>query len=288
MRTLIMEKIEYIKKFVQEAILEDVGDGDHTTLSTIPKDQAGEAKLIVKEEGILAGVEVALEIINQIDPTLAYEVLIQDGSAVRVGDIALILKGKIHSILIAERLILNVMQRMSGIATTTHRYAQLLAGTKTKILDTRKTTPLLRLLEKEAVKIGGGTNHRFGLYDMILIKDNHVDYSGGITQALMRANAYRATLNKPIEIEIEVRNFEELAEVITFGQVDRIMLDNFSPADVKKAVDIIAERFVTEASGGITEATLQEYAAAGVDFISVGALTHSVKSLDLSLKAKLI
>lgn len=288
MRTLIMEKKEYIKKFVQEAILEDVGDGDHTTLSTIPKDQAGEAKLIVKEEGILAGVEVALEIINQIDPTLAYEVLIQDGSAVRIGDIALILKGKIHSILIAERLILNVMQRMSGIATTTHRYAQLLAGTKTKILDTRKTTPLLRLLEKEAVKIGGGTNHRFGLYDMILIKDNHVDYSGGITQALMRANAYRATLNKPIEIEIEVRNFEELAEVITFGQVDRIMLDNFSPADVKKAVDIIAERFVTEASGGITEATLQEYAAAGVNFISVGALTHSVKSLDLSLKAKLI
>lgn len=288
MRTLIMEKIEYIKKFVQEAILEDVGDGDHTTLSTIPKDQAGEAKLIVKEEGILAGVEVALEIINQIDPTLAYEVLIQDGSAVRVGDIALILKGKIHSILIAERLILNVMQRMSGIATTTHRYAQLLAGTKTKILDTRKTTPLLRLLEKEAVKIGGGTNHRFGLYDMILIKDNHVDYSGGISQALMRANAYRATLNKAIEIEIEVRNFDELAEVITFGQVDRIMLDNFSPADVKKAVDIIAQRFVTEASGGITEATLQEYAAAGVDFISVGALTHSVKSLDLSLKAKLI
>lgn len=283
-----MEKKEYIKKFVQEAILEDVGDGDHTTLSTIPKDQAGEAKLIVKEEGILAGVEVALEIINQIDPTLAYEVLIQDGSAVRVGDIALILKGKIHSILIAERLILNVMQRMSGIATTTHRYAQLLAGTKTKILDTRKTTPLLRLLEKEAVKIGGGTNHRFGLYDMILIKDNHVDYSGGISQALMRANAYRATLNKAIEIEIEVRNFDELAEVITFGQVDRIMLDNFSPADVKKAVDIIAERFVTEASGGITEATLQEYAAAGVDFISVGALTHSVKSLDLSLKAKLI
>lgn len=284
----MMEKKEYIKKFVQQAILEDVGDGDHTTLSTIPKDKAGEAKLIVKEDGILAGVEVALEIIAQIDPSLTTEVLIHDGSAVKVGDIALILKGKIHSILIAERLILNVMQRMSGIATTTNRYAKLLAGTKTKILDTRKTTPLLRLLEKEAVKIGGGTNHRFGLYDMILIKDNHVDYSGGITQALIRANAYRATLNKHIEIEIEVRNFEELAEVITFGKVDRIMLDNFSPADVKIAVDIIAERFVTEASGGITEDTLQEYAAAGVDFISVGALTHSVKSLDLSLKAKLI
>lgn len=214
--------------------------------------------------------------------------LIHDGASVKIGDIALILKGKIHSILIAERLILNVMQRMSGIATTTNRYAKLLAGTKTKILDTRKTTPLLRLLEKEAVKIGGGTNHRFGLYDMILIKDNHVDYSGGITQALTRANAYRDTLNKHIEIEIEVRNFEELAEVITFGKVDRIMLDNFSPSDVKKAVDIIAERFVTEASGGITEDTLQAYAAAGVDFISVGALTHSVKSLDLSLKAKLV
>jgi len=283
-----MEKKEYIKKFVQQAILEDVGDGDHTTLSTIPKDKAGEAKLIVKEEGILAGVEIALEIINQIDPTLAHEVLIHDGASVKIGDIALILKGKIHSILIAERLILNVMQRMSGIATTTNRYAKLLAGTKTKILDTRKTTPLLRLLEKEAVKIGGGTNHRFGLYDMILIKDNHVDYSGGITQALTRANAYRDTLNKHIEIEIEVRNFEELAEVITFGKVDRIMLDNFSPSDVKKAVDIIAERFVTEASGGITEDTLQAYAAAGVDFISVGALTHSVKSLDLSLKAKLV
>ncbi|MCS3552980.1 MULTISPECIES: carboxylating nicotinate-nucleotide diphosphorylase [Sphingobacterium] len=284
----MMEKKEYIKKFVQQAILEDVGDGDHTTLSTIPKDKAGEAKLIVKEEGILAGVEIALEIINQIDPTLAHEVLIHDGASVKIGDIALILKGKIHSILIAERLILNVMQRMSGIATTTNRYAKLLAGTKTKILDTRKTTPLLRLLEKEAVKIGGGTNHRFGLYDMILIKDNHVDYSGGITQALTRANAYRDTLNKHIEIEIEVRNFEELAEVITFGKVDRIMLDNFSPSDVKKAVDIIAERFVTEASGGITEDTLQAYAAAGVDFISVGALTHSVKSLDLSLKAKLV
>lgn len=284
----MMEKKEYIKKFVQQAILEDVGDGDHTTLSTIPKDKAGEAKLIVKEDGILAGVEVALEIIEQIDPTLTHEVLIHDGSTVKVGDIALILRGKIHSILIAERLILNVMQRMSGIATTTNRYAKLLAGTKTKILDTRKTTPLLRLLEKEAVKIGGGTNHRFGLYDMILIKDNHVDYSGGITQALERANAYRETLNKHIEIEIEVRNFEELAEVITFGKVDRIMLDNFSPSDVKIAVDIIAERFVTEASGGITEDTLQEYAAAGVDYISVGALTHSVKSLDLSLKAKLV
>ncbi|MFD2904040.1 carboxylating nicotinate-nucleotide diphosphorylase [Sphingobacterium anhuiense] len=284
----MMEKKEYIKKFVQQAILEDVGDGDHTTLSTIPTDKAGEAKLIVKEDGILAGVEIALEIINQIDPTLAHEVLIHDGASVKIGDIALILRGKIHSILIAERLILNVMQRMSGIATTTNRYAKLLAGTKTKILDTRKTTPLLRLLEKEAVKIGGGTNHRFGLYDMILIKDNHVDYSGGITQALTRANAYRDTLNKHIEIEIEVRNFEELAEVITFGKVDRIMLDNFSPSDVKKAVDIIAERFVTEASGGITEDTLQAYAAAGVDFISVGALTHSVKSLDLSLKAKLV
>lgn len=284
----MMEKKEYIKKFVQQAILEDVGDGDHTTLSTIPTDKAGEAKLIVKEDGILAGVEIALEIINQIDPTLAHEVLIHDGATVKIGDIALILKGKIHSILIAERLILNVMQRMSGIATTTNRYAKLLAGTKTKILDTRKTTPLLRLLEKEAVKIGGGTNHRFGLYDMILIKDNHVDYSGGITEALSRANAYRDTLNKHIEIEIEVRNFEELAEVITFGKVDRIMLDNFSPSDVKKAVDIIAERFVTEASGGITEDTLQAYAAAGVDFISVGALTHSVKSLDLSLKAKLV
>ncbi len=213
---------------------------------------------------------------------------IQDGSQVKVGDIAFYVKGNIQSILLAERLVLNVMQRMSGIATTTRKYVDLLKGTDTKVLDTRKTTPLLRVLEKEAVRIGGGTNHRFGLFDMILIKDNHVDYSGGIVPALKRANDYRKSLNKPIEIEIEVRNFAELDEVLNFGEVDRIMLDNFSPQDVAKAVQIIDHRFKTEASGGITFDTIRSYAEAGVDYISVGALTHSVKSLDLSLKAKLI
>ncbi|WP_293879455.1 MULTISPECIES: carboxylating nicotinate-nucleotide diphosphorylase [unclassified Sphingobacterium] len=279
---------DYLAQFVKQAVAEDLGDGDHTSLSTIEAGAQGEAKLIVKDNGILAGVEVAQAIIAYVDDSLACEVFIQDGSRVKMGDIAFYVRGNIQSILLAERLVLNVMQRMSGIATTTRQYVDLLAGTDTKVLDTRKTTPLLRVLEKEAVRIGGGTNHRFGLFDMILIKDNHVDYSGGIVPALERANAYRKSLNKPIEIEIEVRNFVELDEVLNFGEVDRIMLDNFSPQDVAKAVQIIDRRFKTEASGGITFDTIRSYAEAGVDYISVGALTHSVKSLDLSLKAKLI
>lgn len=279
---------DYLAQFVKQAVAEDLGDGDHTSLSTIEAGAQGEAKLIVKDNGVLAGVEVAQAIIAYVDDSLVCEVFIQDGSRVKMGDIAFYVRGNIQSILLAERLVLNVMQRMSGIATTTRQYVDLLAGTDTKILDTRKTTPLLRVLEKEAVRIGGGTNHRFGLFDMILIKDNHVDYSGGIIPALARANAYRKSLNKPIEIEIEVRNFVELDEVLNFGEVDRIMLDNFSPQDVAKAVQIIDRRFKTEASGGITFDTIRSYAEAGVDYISVGALTHSVKSLDLSLKAKLI
>ena len=279
---------DYLAQFVKQSVAEDVGDGDHTSLSTIAAGAQGEAKLIVKDDGVLAGVEVALAIISYIDETLACDVFIQDGSQVKVGDIAFFVRGNIRSILLAERLVLNVMQRMSGIATTTRKYVDLLKGTGTQVLDTRKTTPLLRVLEKEAVKIGGGTNHRFGLFDMILIKDNHVDYSGGIVPALTRANEYRKKLNKPIEIEIEVRNFAELDEVLNFGEVDRIMLDNFSPADVAEAVKIIGHRFKTEASGGITFETIRSYAEAGVDYISVGALTHSVKSLDLSLKAKLL
>ena len=279
---------DYLAQFVKQSVAEDLGDGDHTSLSTIEVGAQGEAKLIVKDEGILAGVEVAQAIMRYIDETLTCDVFIPDGSQVKVGDIAFYVRGNIQSILLAERLVLNVMQRMSGIATTTRKYVELLKGTDTQVLDTRKTTPLLRVLEKEAVKIGGGTNHRFGLFDMILIKDNHVDYSGGIIPALTRANDYRKKLNKPIEIEIEVRNFAELDEVLNFGEVDRIMLDNFSPADVAKAVKIIDHRFKTEASGGITLETIRAYAEAGVDYISVGALTHSVKSLDLSLKAKLL
>ncbi|MGJ1387314.1 carboxylating nicotinate-nucleotide diphosphorylase [Sphingobacterium spiritivorum] len=282
------EFVEKLAVFVREALQEDVGDGDHTTLSTIPAEQQGEAKLLVKEDGILAGVEVARKLIDIADPGLKIKTLLTDGTAVKAGDIAFYLEGDIHSILKVERLVLNVMQRMSGIATRTHEYVSVLEGTKTKVLDTRKTTPLLRFLEKEAVKIGGGVNHRFGLYDMILIKDNHVDYAGGITKALTSAENYRQQLGKEIQIEIEVRNLKELDEVLAFGSVDRVMLDNFTPQQVKEAVDIIDGRLVTEASGGITIDTIRAYAEAGVDYISVGALTHSVKSLDLSLKAKLI
>lgn len=274
--------------FVQNALAEDVGDGDHTTLSTIPADHLGEAKLLVKEEGVLAGVDVALQILKLIDSDLTITVFKQDGEQIHLQDIVLTIQGSIHSILKAERLVLNIMQRMSAIATNTYEIVQLLKGTETQVLDTRKTTPLLRFLEKAAVKIGGGVNHRFGLYDMILIKDNHVDYAGGIIPALTAANAYRKQLTKEIQIEIEVRNFEELNEVLTFGQVDRIMLDNFTVEKVAQAVKLVDRKFITEASGGITKETIRAYAEAGVDFISVGALTHSVKSLDLSLKAKLL
>ncbi|WP_113654190.1 carboxylating nicotinate-nucleotide diphosphorylase [Pedobacter namyangjuensis] len=276
---------QLIDLFIKNAIAEDVGDGDHTSLSTIAAGTQGRARLIVKEDGILAGVELALEIFNQIDNSLKTTVFIEDGASVKYGDIALTVEGSTHSILLAERLVLNCMQRMSGIATKTNRIVTALKPYKTQVLDTRKTTPGLRYLEKWAVKIGGGVNHRIGLYDMILIKDNHVDYAGGIANAINAANNYLKETGKNLEIEIEVRNLTELKEVLDTGNINRIMLDNFDLPLLKQAVDIIDGRFTTEASGGIVEENVTDYAACGVDFISMGALTHSVKSLDLSLKA---
>lgn len=276
---------ELIHHFITEALKEDVGDGDHTSLSTIPAGTVGKAKLLVKDEGILAGIELASEIFNIVDAGLKVNIFLNDGAAVKPKDIAFEVEGSAQSILIAERLVLNCMQRMSGIATTTRKIVDLLEGTNAKVLDTRKTTPGLRYLEKWAVRIGGGVNHRFGLYDMILIKDNHVDYAGGIRQAIERANQYLTDHHKKLAIEIEVRNLEELDQVLQAGHVNRILLDNFSFADLRQAVNIIQGRFITEASGGITIDNIREYAMCGVDYISVGALTHSIKSLDLSLKA---
>lgn len=264
---------------------EDIGDGDHTTLSCIPESAKGKSQLIIKEEGILAGVEVARRIFNAFDPGLKMTVFIQDGAHVKPGDIAFVVEGKIQSLLQTERLMLNIMQRMSGVATRTNQYVKALEGTRTRVLDTRKTTPGLRLLEKEAVRIGGGVNHRVGLYDMILLKDNHVDFAGGIANAINRAKEYLKEKGKDLKIEIEVRNFDELAQVMAVGGVDRIMLDNFTPENTKKAVEIIGGKYETESSGGITFDTLRTYASCGVDYISVGALTHSVKSLDMSFKA---
>lgn len=279
---------QQLKSFIEQAIIEDVQDGDHTTLASLPEDKLGEAKLLVKDGGIIAGVEVGVAIFKQIDETLEVNVLIQDGLEVKYGDIVLYVKGNIHSILKAERLVLNIMQRMSGIASRTAEYVKELEGTSTQVLDTRKTTPLLRFLEKRAVAIGGGVNHRFGLYDMILIKDNHVDYAGSISQAVNNAIQYKNQKGIQIPIEVEIRNFEELNELLACEGVDRVMFDNFSPEDVKKAVNLVGDRLVTEASGGITLSTIRSYALSGVNYVSVGALTHSVKSLDLSLKAKLI
>jgi len=276
---------ELLHQFIANALTEDIGDGDHTSLSTIPKDKQGRAKLLIKEDGVVAGIEVALEIFKHVDADLNVEVLIKDGAEVKYGDVVLIVSGSARSILTAERLMLNTMQRMSGIASTTRRIANLLKDTDTQVLDTRKTTPNMRFLEKLAVKIGGGVNHRFGLYDMILIKDNHVDYAGGIKEALNAAKKYIQENDKIIQIEIEVRNLIELAEVIVCGEVDRILLDNFAFDTLKEAVKLIDGRFITEASGGITEANVLEYALCGVDYVSMGALTHSVKSLDMSLKA---
>jgi len=276
---------QIIDNFITNAIAEDQGDGDHTSLSTIPADARGQAKLLIKEDGILAGVELALQIFRHIDPALAVEVFINDGAQVKYGDIALTVSGSTHSILLAERLVLNCMQRMSGIATKTNRIVQSLLSYKTKLLDTRKTTPGLRYIEKWAVRIGGGVNHRIGLYDMILIKDNHVDYAGGISNAIQAANQYLKDKHKTLKIEIEVRNLDELDQVLQYGKVDRIMLDNFSFDDLKQAVTTINGRYLTEASGGITEENVAAYAACGVDYISIGAITHSVKSLDMSLKA---
>ena len=274
-----------IQQFIKNALLEDIGAGDYTSLSTIPENAIGKAKLLVKDDGIIAGISLALDIFNAVDASLKVDVLIEDGALVKYGDIAFYVEGSARSILAAERLVLNTMQRMSGIATTTHQIVEKLSSTNTKVLDTRKTTPNIRFLEKWAVKIGGGVNHRFGLYDMILIKDNHVDYAGGIANAIGAAKSYLINNNLNIQIEIEVRNEAELAEVLNIGGVDRILLDNFNFEQLKKAVKTINKRFITEASGGITPENALAYAECGVDFISMGALTHSVKSLDMSLKA---
>lgn len=276
---------ELIDDLIDLAFAEDIGDGDHTTLCCIPADAMGRQRLIIKEEGILAGVEVARMVFNRFDPDLKMTVYIHDGAHVKPGDVAFVVEGRVRSLLQTERLMLNIMQRMSGVATMTHRYQSELAGLKTKVLDTRKTTPGMRLLEKEAVKIGGGMNHRIGLFDMILLKDNHVDFAGGIRQAITKAHEYLKANNKNLKIEIEVRNLEELQEALDTGGVDRIMLDNFTPELTRRAVEIIGGRCETESSGGITLDTLRQYGECGVDFISVGALTHSVKGLDMSFKA---
>ncbi|HUM44936.1 MAG TPA: carboxylating nicotinate-nucleotide diphosphorylase [Fervidobacterium sp.] len=280
-----MEEKELVNKLIDLAFAEDIGEGDHTTLCSIPADAEGRAKLIIKEEGILAGVEVAKEVFHKFDPTLKMEVFIEDGAHVKPGDVAFVVEGKVQSLLQTERLVLNIMQRMSGIATTTHHYVKLLEGTHTKLLDTRKTSPGMRILEKKAVKIGGGENHRIGLFDMILLKDNHVDFAGGIENAIRRAQKYLKEKGKDLKIEIEVRNLDELKEALRVGGVDRIMLDNFSVEDTRKAVELVARQVELESSGGITEETIRSYAECGVDYISVGAFTHSVKSLDMSLKA---
>ena len=272
-------------KLLELAFAEDIGDGDHTTLCCIPADAMGKSHLLVKEEGILAGVEMARKVFDKFDPTMKMTVFIEDGAHVKPGDIAFVVEGKVRSLLQTERLMLNIMQRMSGIATMTHRYVERVKGTGCHILDTRKTTPGMRILEKQAVKIGGGMNHRIGLFDMILLKDNHIDFAGGIVNAIDRCHKYLEEKNLDLKIEIEVRDFDELQQVLDHGGVDRVMLDNFTPADTKKAVALINHRFEVESSGGITYDNIRDYAEQGVDFISVGALTHSVKGLDLSFKA---
>lgn len=278
-------KEQLIDDLLNLAFAEDVGDGDHTTLSTIPADAIGRQKLLIKEEGILAGVEIAKMVLHKVDPTLKIELFIEDGAHVKPGDIAFIVEGSVRSLLVAERTMLNIMQRMSGIATTTNRYQRRLEGLHTRVLDTRKTTPGMRMLEKEAVAIGGGVNHRIGLFDMILIKDNHIDFAGGIPQAVNAAKQYCAEHGKDLKIEVEARSLEDIQTILDLGGVYRIMFDNFTPALTKQAVELVAGRCQTESSGGITIDNLRDYAEAGVDFISVGALTHSVKGLDMSFKA---
>jgi len=281
----ILEK--ELLKIIDFALIEDVGDGDHTSLACVPKSGTGKARLLIKDKGILAGVELAKIIFHRVDPNLKIDVLIEDGAYVEHGQIAFYVEGSSLSILTAERLVLNFMQRMSGIATKTNELAHLIEDLPTKLLDTRKTTPCVRLMEKWAVKIGGGHNHRFALYDMVMIKDNHVDYAGGIKQAIERVNAYLKEKNKALKIEIEVRNIDELNQVLAVGNVDRIMLDNFTPQQIIEALKLIPrDQYETEASGGINEKSIRSYAETGVDFISSGALTHSYQSLDLSLKAE--
>jgi len=276
---------ELVDRLIDLSFAEDIGEGDHTTLCCIPEDAMGRSRLLIKEEGILAGVEVAKEVFRRFDPEMEVEVLMADGSRVKPGDVAMVVTGRVRSLLQTERLMLNIMQRMSGIATMTARYVKRIEGTGTRVLDTRKTTPGMRIMEKQAVKIGGGTNHRIGLFDMILLKDNHIDFAGGITNAIDRCHKYLDEKGLKLKIEIEVRSFDELQQVLDHGGVDRIMLDNFTVADTRRAVELIDHRYETESSGGITFDTIRDYAEQGVDFISVGALTHSVKGLDMSFKA---
>lgn len=280
---LSVEELE--DRLIDLAFSEDIGDGDHTTLCSIPETAHGKSQLLAKEEGVVAGLRVAREIFHRFDPTLQVEELIHDGDRIKPGDVVMVVSGKVRSLLQTERLMLNVVQRMSGIATTTARYVEKLKGTKAKVLDTRKTTPGMRMMEKEAVKIGGGVNHRIGLFDMILLKDNHIDFAGGIAQALDRCAAYQKEKGLSLKVEIEVRSFDEIRQVLEHEGVDRIMLDNFSVEDTRKAVEMIGGQIEIESSGGITYDTIRDYAECGVDFISVGALTHSVKCLDLSFKA---
>ncbi|MCW3807089.1 carboxylating nicotinate-nucleotide diphosphorylase [Plebeiibacterium marinum] len=274
-----------LNALIDNAIREDVGDGDHSSLSCIPASATGKAQLLVKENGIIAGVEIAERVFKKFDPQIKIERFIEDGTEVKTGDIVFTVEGKVLDLLKAERLVLNIMQRMSGIATRTNIYVKRLEGLHTRVLDTRKTTPGLREIEKLAVKIGGGVNHRIGLYDMIMLKDNHIDFAGGIEKAIHSVHKYLKEKNKDLKIEVEVRNFDELNEVLRVGNIHRIMLDNFSPAETKKAVELIDGKYETESSGGITLETLRSYAECGVDYISVGALTHHIKSMDLSLKA---
>ncbi len=276
---------EELSLIIRNALREDVGAGDHTSLSCIPSEAQGKAKLLVKDTGIIAGVSFAKMVFEAVDATLQVEIFLEDGTAVKPGDIVLHVSGASQAILKAERLVLNAMQRMSAIATKTHFYVNLVAGTKTKILDTRKTTPGIRALEKWAVKIGGGENHRFALYDMVMIKDNHIDFAGGITQAITKTKAYLAQKNLDIKIIVEARSLAEISEILTNTGVYRILIDNFNYEDTRKAVALIGDQCLTESSGGITEETIRKYAECGVDFISSGALTHSVYNLDLSLKA---
>lgn len=278
-------KDKLIDELLDLAFAEDLGDGDHTTLSTIPAEAMGRSRLIIKEDGILAGVDVAEKVLHKVDPSIKMTVMINDGAEVKKGDVAFTAEGPIRSLLIAERTMLNIMQRMSGVATMTRRYQDELKGLHTRVLDTRKTTPGMRMLEKDAVKIGGGTNHRIGLFDMILIKDNHIDFAGGLEKAIQRANDYCKENGKDLKIEVEVRSLDDIRRVLAHGGVDRIMFDNFTPALTKEAVELVGGKVETESSGGITLENLREYGEAGVDFISVGALTHSVKGLDMSFKA---
>ncbi len=271
--------------FIRRALAEDIGDGDHTTLSTVPASAHGKARLLVKEKGILAGAEIAKRVFEIVDPALVFTPVLSDGTPINPGDIAFYIEGSSRSITIGERLALNIMQRMSGIATKTHFIQSLMAGTKCKLLDTRKTTPGFRYFEKLAVKIGGGENHRFGLYDMILVKDNHIDYAGGIPQALQQIKSYLSEKGKDLKVEVEARNIDEVKLILEQNIAFRILLDNFTPTQIREAVDFIGGKVETEASGGINEKTVRDYALAGVDYISMGALTHQIESLDLSLKA---